>query len=83
MIKNALYLACFYDPMGNDMSEYPYFKGDACSKCLEGQTCDDGLCTGPACEDKAGDAKCAGWKWSCVDNAAYMKKNCRKTCGHC
>ncbi|XP_063403277.1 peptidase inhibitor 15-like [Mytilus trossulus] len=132
MIKNALYLACFYDPMGNDMSEYPYLKGEKCSKCLEGQTCDDGLCTGkgrkicedkddkceywesikecnknqkwmektcrkschfcedddiqtagPACENKAGDAKCAGWKFSCVDNAAYMKKNCRKTCGHC
>lgn len=28
------------------MSEYPYLKGKECSACLEGQGCDDGLCTG-------------------------------------
>lgn len=31
---------------GNNMSEYPYTKGPACSKCLQKQSCENKLCTG-------------------------------------
>lgn len=28
------------------MSEYPYTKGPACSRCLQKQSCENKLCTG-------------------------------------
>lgn len=31
---------------GNYISEYPYTKGPACSKCLQKQSCENNLCTG-------------------------------------
>ncbi|KAH3782883.1 hypothetical protein DPMN_160805, partial [Dreissena polymorpha] len=43
-VKNGWYLGCWYDPKGNDNTEYPYLTGAPCSSCLEGQTCEDGLC---------------------------------------
>ncbi|KAJ8306452.1 hypothetical protein KUTeg_016997 [Tegillarca granosa] len=32
-VNNAWFLACFYDPKGNDATEYPFLKGKPCSKC--------------------------------------------------
>lgn len=85
-IKNAWYLACFYDPMGNNMSEYPYTKGPACSKCLQKQSCENKLCTGEGvevCEDLDGD--CGQWSSAgeCQKNPKFMLKKCRKACGVC
>ena len=31
--------------------EFPYKKGKACSQCLEGQHCHDGLCAGKTSSD--------------------------------
>lgn len=85
-IKNAWYLACYYDPMGNDVSEYPFTKGPACSQCLQKQTCENGLCTGEGvevCEDL--DEDCDFWSTSgeCQKNPKFMLKKCRKSCGVC
>ncbi|XP_048760809.1 cysteine-rich secretory protein LCCL domain-containing 2-like [Ostrea edulis] len=84
MSKNAWYLACFYDPMGNNMSEYPYQKGEACTKCFKKQSCEKGLCTGvEACEDY--DENCNYWATNgeCKKNPKFMSPKCRKSCGIC
>ncbi|XP_062593362.1 peptidase inhibitor 15-A-like [Saccostrea cucullata] len=85
-VKNAWYLACYYDPKGNDISEYPFEKGAACSKCLQKQTCENKLCTGEGvevCEDN--DKDCEFWATSgeCKRNPKFMNKKCRKACGIC
>lgn len=86
IVKDAWYIGCWYDPKGNDMNEFPYSEGVLCSGCLEGQTCDNGLCAGVGkekCEDKNKD--CVMWEasGSCKSNKAYMEKNCRHACGFC
>ena len=35
------------------------------------------------CEDLKGSAQCGKWKFSCESNKAFMKKQCKKTCGIC
>lgn len=85
-VKDAWYIGCWYTPQGNDATEYPFLKGAACSLCLEGQTCDNGLCAGigkEKCEDKMKD--CVMWEasGSCTSNKKYMEKNCRQACGFC
>ncbi|XP_059147631.1 trichohyalin-like [Physella acuta] len=52
MIKNAMYLVCFYYPRGNFVGHFPYAKGQACSDCAEGDTCLDGLCVSSGPESK-------------------------------
>ncbi|WAR24711.1 PI15-like protein [Mya arenaria] len=87
-VKDAWYIGCWYDPKGNDMAEFPYLSGAACSACLEGQTCEDGLCAGVGkekCEDKSPRKDCVMWEASgnCQSNKPYMEKNCRQSCGFC
>ncbi|KAL3876782.1 hypothetical protein ACJMK2_034576 [Sinanodonta woodiana] len=83
----ANFFACWYYPKGNDMSEYPYDKGAACSTCLKGQTCNDQLCAGEGqeeCVDKE-PAMCPNWSamGQCTSNRPYMIKSCRLSCKFC
>ncbi|XP_011454703.3 peptidase inhibitor 15-A [Magallana gigas] len=85
-IKDAWYLACFYDPKGNYISEYPYTKGPACSKCLQKQSCENTLCTGEGvevCENLDDDCEYWSSTGECQSNPNFMLKKCRKACGVC
>ncbi|XP_063415449.1 cysteine-rich secretory protein 3-like [Mytilus trossulus] len=84
----GMFLCCFYDPMGNNLSEYPYLKGTPCSKCLANEVCDDGLCTASSgviesCEDELETELCAKYQSYCKKSEAFMVDNCRKTCNFC
>ncbi|XP_053395377.1 peptidase inhibitor 15-A-like isoform X2 [Mercenaria mercenaria] len=87
MVKNGWFFGCWYDPKGNDVSEYPYKKGgDPCSACLEGQTCHNGLCMGEGkevCEDKNEQCTMYAASNQCEENKPYMEKNCRQSCKLC
>ncbi|KAK3089682.1 hypothetical protein FSP39_005575, partial [Pinctada imbricata] len=85
-IKDAWYLGCWYDPKGNDISEFPYQRGKPCSQCLDQQGCSRGLCTGEGvevCEDTA--SLCGYWEsiGECYRNKPFMDKTCRKACQIC
>ncbi|XP_021373607.1 peptidase inhibitor 15-like isoform X1 [Mizuhopecten yessoensis] len=85
-IPNAWYLGCFYDPKGNWIGENPYEPGTPCSQCLDGQSCDNNLCTGEGeevCEDN--ESLCKTWQTTgeCKRNPNYMTRHCRKSCGTC
>lgn len=96
-VKNALYFACFYNPMGN-IGTNIYTPGPACSKCPSGSTCDTELCVGggaggdelsgnqPApCKDDHNTAQCKSWAeyGECNNNPGWMKVYCKKSCHVC
>ncbi|GAB1603813.1 cysteine-rich secretory protein LCCL domain-containing 2-like [Argonauta hians] len=92
-VSNALYLVCFYDPMGNYGTNL-YTVGRPCSKCPAGyKQCHERLCKGDGTSGgKGGKAPCIdtnqNCKWwadrnECNKNPRWMKVNCRKSCNTC